>query len=407
MKNDGVREAKPSPLNFKTGKIKQVFFWVLLVIMPLVIIELFSYSYIKLVIGKKTYRAKLDKMSHPGSVENPFHPYLGYVHAPNITMEMTKGTSRKMKLTTDENGFSVTPAFAFANPDLTIVTTGGSTIFGVGSSDNSTTVPSILEELIYQRLKLRAEVVNLALRGAQSFQEMLLLDRFFAEYRADLVLTISGRNDGDAALRDPTVEGAFLKPLVWNNAVPLVHKAERGEFMVIGLQRTLRSWLYTYDLLYRWLGPSKKSKYTHRTPKLNLRRQALTDTKQRAKISVTHYAAADQISKINGATFVMILQPTIFGKNTWTEVEKDCMKRKGKEKGFGDWDKYRQNEETFYNALREIEKPFHFIDLSNIFLESNETLYVDHCHYNDLAADKLAEKIFESIEPLLLKINAR
>ena len=229
---------------------------------------------------------------------------------------------------------------------------GGSTIFGVGSSDNSTTVPSILEQIIYQRLKLQAEVVKLALRGAQSFQEMLLLDRFFAEYRADLVLTISGRNDGDAALRDPTVEGAFLKPLVWNNAVPLVHKAERGEFMVIGLQRTLRSCLYTYDLLYRWLGPSKKSKYTHRTPKLNLRRQALTDTKQRAKISVTHYAAADQISKINGATFAMILQPTIFGKNTWTEVEKDRMKRKGKEKDFGDWDKYRQNEETFYPRFR-------------------------------------------------------
>jgi hypothetical protein len=407
MKNDGVKEAKSSPSNLKTGKIKQVFFWGLLVIMPLVIIELLSYSYIKLVIGKKTYRANLNKMSHADGVENPFHPYLGYVHAPNITMGMTKGTSRKMKLTTDENGFSITPTFAFANPDFTIITTGGSTIFGVGSSDNSTTVPSILEQLIYQRLKLRAEVVNLALRGAQSFQEMLLLDRFFAEYRADLVLTISGRNDADAALRDPTVEGAFLKPPVWNNAVPLVHKAERGEFMVIGLQGKLRSLAYTYDLLYRWLGPSKKSKSTVKTPKLNLRREASTDTKQRAKISVTHFAVADQISKINGATFVMILQPTIFGKNTWTEVEKDRMKRKGKKRGFGNWKKYRQNEEDFYDALRKIEKPFHFIDLSNVFLESNETLYVDHCHYNDLAAEKLAEKIFESIEPLLLKINAR
>jgi len=407
MKNDGVKEVNSSPSNLKTGKIKQVFFWCLLVIMPLVIIELFSYSYIKLVIGKKTYRAKLNKRSLADGVENPFHPYLGYVHAPNINMKMTKGTSRKMKLTTDENGFSITPAFAFANPDFTIITTGGSTIFGVGSSDNSTTVPSILEELIYQRLKLRAEVVNLALRGAQSFQEMLLLDRFFAEYRADLVLTISGRNDADAALRDPTVEGAFLAPSVWNNAVPLVHKAERGEFMVIGLQGKLRSCSYTYDLLYRWLGPSKKSKSTVIMPKLNLRRQALTDTKQRAKISITHYAAADQISKVNGAPFVMILQPTIFGKNTWTEVEKDRMIRKSKKRGFGNWKKYRQNEEDFYDALREIEKPFHFIDLSNVFLDSNETLYVDYCHYNDLAAEKLAEKIFESIEPLLLKINAR
>jgi hypothetical protein len=406
MNSNDVKEVNSSLSNLKTGKIKQVFFWCLLVIMPLVIVELLSYSYIKLVIGKKTYRAKLNKRSHADGVENPFHPYLGYVHAPNITIEMTKGTSRKMKLTTDENGFSITPKFAFAHPDFTIITTGGSTIFGVGSSDNSTTVPSILEELIYQRLKLRAEVVNLAQRGAQSFQEMLLLDRFFAEYGADLVLTISGRNDADAALHDPTVEGAFLKPHVWNNAVPIVHKAERGEFVVIGLQGKLRSWSYTYDLLFRWIGSSKKSRSTViKTPKLNLRRKASTDTKQRAKISVTHYAVADQISKINGATFVMILQPTIFGKNTWTEVEKDRMIRKGKKRGFGNWKKYRQNEEDFYDALREIEKPFHFIDLSNIFLESSETLYVDQCHYNDLAAEKLAEKIFESIEPILLKLN--
>ena len=405
MKNDIVTEAKASPSNPKTDKIKQVFFWCLLIIIPLVIIELFSYAFIKVVIGKKTYRAKLSKISDAGGVENPFHPYLGYVHAPNITLEMRKGTSRKMRLTTDEDGFSITPLYSFENPDLTIVTTGGSTIFGVGSSDNSTTVPSILEQLIYQRLKLRVEVVNLAIRGAQSFQEMLLLDRFFAENRADLVLAISGRNDADAALRDPTVEGAFLKPPVWNNAVPLVHRAESGEFMIIGLQGKLRSLSYTYDLLYRWLGSAKDSKPTVIPTGLNLRREAIADTKQRAKITVTHFAAADQISRINGATFVMILQPTIFGKNNWTEIEIDRMERKGRKTGFGEWEKYRHNEEAFYDALREIEKPFHFIDLSTVFYKSNETLYVDHCHYNDLAAEKLAEKIFESIEPLLRKIK--
>ena len=56
MKNDIVTEAKASPSNPKTGKIKQVFFWCLIVILPLVITELFSYAFIKVVIGKKTYR---------------------------------------------------------------------------------------------------------------------------------------------------------------------------------------------------------------------------------------------------------------------------------------------------------------------------------------------------------------
>ena len=64
---------------------------------------------------------------------------------------------------------------------------------------------------------------------------------------------------------------------------------------------------------------------------------------------------------------------------------------------------YGEKEREFYDAFRETKKPFQFVDLSNIFSDSKETLYVDHCHYNDLAAEKLAEKIFESVQPLLHK----
>jgi hypothetical protein len=312
-----------------------------------------------------------------------------------------------MTLLTDNDGFSITPSFSFAKPDVTIVTTGGSTIFGVGSSDNSLTVPSILERLINQKLNIRAEVINIALRGAQSFQEMMLVDRFFAEKQADLVLAITGRNDAAAYLRDPTVEGAFLKKTVWDNAVSLVHRAERSEFVVIGLQTLLRSRSYTYDLLYRWLRPSNNSSPPAQPPKPNLRREAIINMKQRARVTATHFAAADQISKMNGASFTMILQPTLFGKNTWTEEEMRRITGMKNELGPSGFRKYRQNEEKFYDAFRKIQKPFNFIDLSNIFRDSKETLYLDNCHYNDIAADKFAEKIFESIQPLLSKIVAR
>jgi lysophospholipase L1-like esterase len=312
-----------------------------------------------------------------------------------------------MTLVTDDNGFSITPSFSFANPDVTIVTTGGSTIFGVGSSDNASTVPSILERLINQRLNIRAEVVNVALRGAQSFQEMLLVNRFLAENRADLVLAITGRNDASAYFHDPTVEGSFLNKTVWHNAVPLVHRAERSEFVVIGLQTKLRTWSYTYDLLYRWLGPSKNSKRPVDPPKPNLRREAVIHMEKRAKITATHFVAADQISKMYGAGFVLILQPTLFDKDTWTEEEIRRITKMRQIFGPDGFKKYQQNEDEFYDALIEIEKPYHFIDLSNIFLESKETLFIDNCHYNDLAAEKFAEKIFESIQPLLRKIKAR
>jgi len=403
MKNDVDKSAESTSPHPKTGKIKLYFFWCLLVIISLVAMELCSFTIIKLTRERGPYRDRA------GQVLSPYHPYLGHVQAPNTTFEISKGLSKKMSITTDENGYSITPSFSYANPDITIVVTGGSTIFGVGSSDNSTTVPSILERLINQRLDVRAEVVNLALRGGQSFQEMLLVDRFLAEKQADLVLAVSGRNEVYHAIEDPTVEGAFLKRHVWDNSVALVHRAERGEFMLINIQSGLRSWSYTYDLLYRWikkrLKKFSKPESPVAPPEPNLRREAYTNTEKRARITATHYGAIDQISKMNGATFVMILQPTLFNKKTWTEEEVLRIKRKK----WGDEfiEKLQQHEHEFYDAFRKAEKPFQFIDLSHIFADSNETLYIDQCHYNDLAAEKFAEKIFETIQPILQDLRGR
>ena len=402
MKNDVDKSTESTSPDPRIGKIKLCFFWCLFVIISLVAMELVSFTIIRLTMKRGPCLDRADR------VLNPYHPYLGYVHAPDTTFKISKGLSRKMSISTDENGYSITPSFSYKHPDLLIIVTGGSTIFGVGSSDNSTTVPSILERLINQRLDVRAEIVNLALRGGQSFQEMLLVDRFLAENQADLVLAISGRNDASNAIEDPKVEGAFLKKHVWENAVPLVHRAEREEFMIINLNSKLRSLSNTYDLLYRWfdgLLESENSRFPDESSTPNLRREAPTTLKKRAQITAAHYGAIDQISKMNGAKFVMILQPTLYYKKIWAEFEVRRMKRQYNRKDL--MEKYRQNENEFYDAFRKTDKPFQFIDLSNIFLEDNETLYIDQCHYNDLGAEKLAEKVLESIRPILYEIRDR
>ena len=402
MKNDPAKSAESNQAHHKTSKIKLFFFWCLLVIISLAAMELLSFTVLKFTKKNGPYRDRVVQ------VENPFHPYLGYVHAPNIDIDVSKGLSRKVSIATDENGYSITPSFSYDNPDITVIVTGGSTMFGVGSSENSTTVPSILERLINQRLNIRAEVVNLALRGGQSFQEMLLVDRFLAENHADLVLSISGRNDAFHAISDPTVEGAFLNKHIWENAVPLIHRVEREEFTIINLNSRLRSLSFTYDLLSRWFNgssSSKKSRPSAESSTLNLRREAFTTPQKRANITATHFAATDQISKMNEANFVMILQPTLYYKNIWTEFEVNRMNEKYDSQDI--IEKNRQNEHEFYDAFRKNKKTFNFIDLSNIFLENNETLYIDQCHYNDLGAEKLAERVFESIKPFLHEIRDR
>ena len=399
MKNQTAKKPESDLPPFKMNGIKRFFFVCLLVVIPLIVMELLSYTYIKLTSEKGTYRERVKQ------VANPYHPYLGYVHAPNATYNISKENLGKGTLLTDENGYSITPSFSYSNPDMTIAVTGGSTIFGVGSSDNSTTVPSILERIINERLKVRAEVVNLALRGSQSFQEMLLVDRFLAENKADLVLAITGRNDASQAIAEPVVEGAFLRRHIWDNAVSIVHRAEKGDLLIIGLVNKLRYWSYTFDFLYRQIkgqsNPSIDLISFAGSPDLNLRREGSTNLQQRARITATHFAAQGQIGKINGAAFVMILQPTLYTKNIWSEEEKRRIKKQYKSEDAIDI--YRQSEHEFYDAFRKTEKPFQFIDLTGAFAESTETLYIDQCHYNDLGAEKLAEKIFESIRPLLLE----
>lgn len=407
MKNSKIKMDKEGPSPGGIGKIKRGFFWCLLIIIPLVLMELFSFTYIKLKSAKGTYRERLKP------VDSPYHPYLGYVHAPNFTFNISKkAVSRKMRIKTDENGYSITPAFSYKDPDINIIVTGGSTIFGSGSSDNSTTVPSILERIINQHLDLRTEVVNLAMRGANSFQEMLLVNRYLAENSADLVLAISGVNDVGGL--SEVVEDRFLRKSIWNNAVSLVHRAERGDLIFINLVHKLRYWSYTCDFLYRQIkgdsrpaqtGSVRGSSQPFVAPvKFNIRRNAPIDFKQQAKITATHFAAANQISTMNTAGFIMILQPSLFTKKNWSKKESYRIGRKWSAETL---QTHRQNQDKYYEAFRKTEKPFPFIDLSGIFEEPNDTLYVDHVHYNDLAAEKFAEHIFESIQPTLQGLARR
>ena len=141
--------------------------------------------------------------------------------------------------------------------------------------------------------------------------------------------------------------------------------------MIINLNSKLRSLSFTYDLLYRWfdgLLDSKNRRSPAESSTLNLRREAVTTLKDRAKIAATHYGATEQISTMNGAKFVMILQPTLYYKKTWTEFVIRRMKRQYGSENL--MEKYRQNENEFYDAFRKIDKPFQFIDLSDIFLKT-------------------------------------
>lgn len=373
----------------------------MLIIVALLLLEGISYGVFKLA-GFEPYR--------PAVIENPHHPYLGWVHAPNITVHARNCSEPEVSLLeTDADGFSVTPHYSFPEPALRIVVTGGSTMFGVGSSTAATSVPALLEKLIVEELGIKAEVHNIAVRGYQSFQEMLALLRFATEYDFDLALAISGRNDSYHAAQERSRQSALL-PGNPHRASEFVRSIERDEFVQSGVLSALRSCCYTVDLLAQIAGLDAnrgRARTPGRLPSSKRGQQIgdFTDVRRRAGITRTNYALMDRVARENGAGFIMLLQPTLYTKAAVAESEQACSDA-DPANPFGMF--HKEFEARFYAAYLDLEQHYRLIDARTALDigTSQDVYYVDKAHYNDRGAELLAGFVFGQIRPVLEEIIA-
>lgn len=374
---------------------------VALIAVSLLLLEGLSFAVFRLA-GFTPYR--------PVPVENPHHPYLGWVHAPDITVHAANCSGPEVSLLdTDADGFSSTPHYSFPDPDIRIVITGGSTMFGVGSITSATSVPSLIEKLIVEETGIRAEVHNIAVRGYQSFQEMLALLRFSSMYGFDLALAISARNDSYHAAHEQERQSALL-PGNPHRASEFVRRAESNEFILLGTITALRSYSYTVDLLAQLAGMDKnagRARTPGRIPSSKRRQQDrnFSDVRRRAEITRANYALMDRTAQQNDAEFLMVLQPTLYTRPVMTDTERDCAES-GPDNPFGMF--HREFEKRFYDAFTDLEKPFRFLDAQASLdaIGEQEALYVDKAHYNDRGAELLAHFVVGQIRPLLEEIVA-
>ena len=115
----------PNILNTSKEKI----FLVITIILFITILEISSYFIISFFSHKGPTDESID-------VNSEFDPVKGWTHPPNTLIR----SKRNSDISTDENGFSITP-IKHKEVDYRIAITGGSSIFGVASSSNEYTVP--------------------------------------------------------------------------------------------------------------------------------------------------------------------------------------------------------------------------------------------------------------------------
>ena len=393
------------------SRIKSLLFIITAILLPLIFLESLSFVILKYFTNNGLFREYKPRFE--------FDPIFG--------RQMQKNFISNGKKITDEFGRAITPAH-YKNPDLKVVITGGSSVFQSSSRNNEKSIPSLLEKKIYQIYNLKAEVINLALPGYTSYQELMRLHDFFLTNKADLVISVSGYNDVTsrfeiAKITDSQIfKGKNEKryDLIFDtryfNKLKVIKELEEEKFVFYNFGYLLRSHSFFFELIDRIIRKLNSIKkittekeliYYHKNIKESLSPDILKisqeEAKRKSKISFSHYLMMEALAKINNSNFYLFLQPSALNWVFFNEskVYKD----------YYDYEKelnsiYKFNLNVIYDEIIECNKNFikNLFDFRDIMNNSKDDLFIDHIHYTDQGTNILAEEILKILDDNLSNI---
>lgn len=373
--------------------------------------EFSSYLFLKFFTNNGTFRQEVPRFL--------FDPIIGRKMQPNYF-------DSNKKPRTNTYGRAITP-IQHNVPQLTVIITGASAVFQSSSRNNSMSIPSIIEEKINNVYGIKAEVINLALPGFTSYQELMELHDYFLSEKANIVISISGYSDITARfevskITDPEIyKGNPNKryDLIFDtryfNKLGIIEDLEKGKFIFHNFDYFLRKNSYFIELIDRIIQKlnsiqihknNKKNEVSlyHSYLKENLTKEILKmqedQIKHKAKISISHYAMMDTLSEINDADFFLFLQPTAL---SWDHFEKTDSYQ-----NFREYEKtllpiYKENFNNFYDELNTINKSIgNLYDFRKVLDSNKGEIFKDHIHYNDLGTAIISDEILNILSSKFL-----
>ena len=111
-----------------------------------------------------------------------------------------------MELIPDQETQSITiNSFGFRGDDFSsnkpenifrIFMLGGSTMFGYGATSNFTTIPGYFEDILQRNTEFyEIQVINAGIQGADSYDELILLENKILGFDPDMIIVYDGWND--------------------------------------------------------------------------------------------------------------------------------------------------------------------------------------------------------------------
>ena len=260
------------------------------------------------------------------------------------------------------------------NPDYRIFIIGGSTIFGAGSTSDSTTISGYLQEKISTQFpKYNIEIINAGIPKAYSFTESNLIKNKLLEYNPDLLIIYDGWNDlaeVDYEHYQDSVDDKLMDQII--------RLIRQGDYV-------------TPTLLLKWY-------FNYQHDNINIISFNHSNIEQ--KVSLWSDAWLDICNLQSEYDFktVIMIQPIVGTGNKFLSPEE--------QQYFLHYDHESKN--RYYQLYADALPKLNSIctatyDLRNVFDSFSETIFYDSGHVGDFGNEIIAEKIYEKIIPIVIK----
>jgi lysophospholipase L1-like esterase len=313
------------------------------------------------------------------------HPYLTTAMQPNHREVIPDyPTGGELVFETNSRGFRGPEFDVEKAPGVyRIVVVGGSAVISGRTNDDLFTV--MLENLLADEFAdVAFEVINAGVPGYTSTQELFLVETQILDWNPDLVLIYDGRNDMfEASMPD------YLP--YWNQ------RNEEVMSFLSGNEDVLRAHLFSWDLLSRRVFQIEQHpERDYNTPRGE--RHAYTMHQEALEVYASNLETVTIVLQGYGVQPAMAFQPIL------TTTHKPLSETEQAILDSLDGQFLAAQRELVPGAIArmgEVAERYDvpWIDLSDVYDESSETMFLDDVHQNDAGNTLIAQALFEMLEP--------
>lgn len=371
------------------------------------ILELLSYLF--LAHRDKPYL----KFSERDKIIQKFDAHTFYNYNPNTSIKFDpwKGLSDIYKSDIswefDQFGMVKTPAPKINSDEpknkKTIAIFGGSTVFGVGASSLDQTIATHLQKILNEKdSNTTYTVMNAGVRGYIAYQEFIRYLNDVKYLNPDIIISLNGRNDIYLASKGYLVENfntEYSKSI--ESQINFINKKNEKQNFLSDIKDVFQylNFVKLFNraiIKFNKLISSKSNTKNFNTNQNNIlleKKDSSEHLSPNMLSALNNYILImnlfNEAVSINDKKFFWVLQPTALIKKNLTQLEKDRIYKNGKNESYS---KIINMSYEYVNLESDL-----VYDASKIFQNSNETLYIDDCHYNDTSNFLIAKYLSDLI----------